>query len=442
MTRVAAPSLITQRNARTAMATRFEYNTARRDAANRRSTRGAGAVPIIGAMPAAPPLPAIVERCREAALALLRANTGRDGILAASPSKRAQQKSYHAVFARDAGVCALAMARTHDAALVEGARNGLLLLARHQADNGQIPKFVLPAKADADFWYVGCIDATLWWLIALKHFSRQRPEERLERRLGAEVGRAIQWLACQEHPRLALLAQNEASDWADIMPRSGFVLYTNALWYHVKRLWGLPRAAETRRHFNHLFFPFGRDLPEYRRLRLLGHFVRNRAKARDLYLSFVNFSFWGEEGDVFGNLLAILLGLAGGPRARAILRALREARVDEPWPARATVTPIADDSPLWRVYMERHRQNLAWQYHNGGAWPLVGGFWVMALAALGEAAAARAALVRLAEANAVNGFEFNEWFHGRSGEPMGMPGQSWSAASFLLAEASLAARVF
>lgn len=115
--------------------------------------------------------------------------------------------------------------------------------------------------------------------------------------------------------------------------------------------------------------------------------------------------------------------------------------MDEPWPARATVTPIEDDSPLWRIYMERHRQNLAWQYHNGGAWPMVGGFWVMALAAQGNAAAARAALARLAAANAVNGFEFNEWFHGRSGEPMGMAGQSWSAAAFLLAEAALAGRV-
>lgn len=383
---------------------------------------------------------ALIARCRDAALELLRANTGADGILAASASRRAQQKQYHAVFARDAGLCTLAMVRSGDPRLIAGARAGLDFIARHQADNGQMPKFVLPAKADADFWYVGCIDATLWWLIALKAYARAFPGEGLERRLGAEAGRAIQWLQCQEHPRLALLAQNEASDWADIMPRSGFVLYTNALWYHVKRLYRLARAEQTRHHFNHLFFPFGGELPEYRRLRLLGHYVRNRAKVRSLYLSFVNFSFWGEEGDVLGNLLAILTGLADGARARAILRALRAAKVDEPWPARTVVTPIADDSPLWRVYMERHRQNLAWQYHNGGAWPMVGGFWVMALAAAGEQAAARAALARLAQANAVNGFQFNEWFHGRTGEAMGMPGQSWSAAAFLLADAALGSR--
>ena len=121
---------------------------------------------------------------------------------------------------------------------------------------------------------------------------------------------AIQWLLAQEHQHFRLLQQNEASDWADIMPRSGFVLYTNALWYHVKRLYGLEHARETRANFNGLFHPFSAGLAEYRRARLLNDYALRRARNRDLYLSFVNFSFFGEEGDVFGNVLALLLGVA------------------------------------------------------------------------------------------------------------------------------------
>jgi hypothetical protein len=30
-------------------------------------------------------------------------------------------------------------------------------------------------------------------------------------------------------------------------------------------------------------------------------------------------------------------------------------------------------------------------------------------------------------------WEFNEWFHGLSGRPMGFAGQSWSAAMYLFA---------
>ncbi|TXF11981.1 amylo-alpha-1,6-glucosidase [Pelomicrobium methylotrophicum] len=385
---------------------------------------------------------ALIEECGARATALLKANLSPHGIFAATPTRRAREKRYDAVFGRDAAICALAMARSADAELVEGARLSLATLARHQADNGQIPKFVRPREREVDFWYVGCIDATLWWLIAAHQYVRLTGDVAFERAFADTIARGLNWLRCQEHPKLGLVSQNEASDWADVMPRSGYVLYSNALWYYVKRLYHLPGSRETHRHFNHLFFPFAGDLPEYRRLRLLGHFVRRKARDRDLFLSFVNFSFWGEEGDVLGNLLAVLLGLASEARARAIVRALRCADIERPVPVRVTLSPIEPGSPLWRAYMRRHRQNLAHQYHNGGCWPFVGGFWVMTLAALGEKAKAQAALAQLAQANAVGGWAFNEWFHGQTGEPMGMTGQSWNAAAFLLAQASLQGRVF
>jgi glycogen debranching enzyme len=87
--------------------------------------------------------------------------------------------------------------------------------------------------------------------------------------------------------------------------------------------------------------------------------------------------------------------------------------------------------------MERHRQNHPHQYHNGGIWPFVGGFWVLALAMLGRTADARAELAQLARVNALDDWRFTEWFHGRTLEPKGMAGQSWNAATFLLAQRAL-----
>jgi glycogen debranching enzyme len=382
-----------------------------------------------------------VEQCHGAALRLLSRNLRKEGILAASPTPRAKERRYHHVFARDAGVCALAMARSGQPRLIEGARAGLRTLAREQAANGQIPNFVTSAGA-ADFWYVGCIDATLWWLVAARHVTQLAPDRKFKAEMAAPTRRALAWIAAQEHPKLRLLTQNEASDWADIMPRSGFVLYTNALWYYVKRLYQLPALDETHHYFNSLFFPFSGEVAEYRRVRLLNHFVRRGARNNDLYLSFVNFSFWGEEGDVLGNLLAVLVGLASDARAAAIVHRFERAQIEQPASARTVLAPIEPYSPLWRDYMGRHRQNLVYQYHNGGCWPLVGGFWVMALSALGSERRARAALENLARANAANNWQFNEWFHGLTGEPMGMPGQSWNAASFLMAVASLEGKVF
>lgn len=384
----------------------------------------------------------LLHSCLHESRQLLLRNLTPHGILAASRTSQAEQRRYTRVFGRDAAICAFGMLVSGDPELKTGAKNGLMTLARHQAENGQIPKYVDPDAGHADFWYLGCIDATLWWLIAIKFYARHEPGERIEEALAQHISKALAWLGCQEHPQIFLVRQDEASDWADIMPRSGFVLYSNALWYYVKRLYELPHAQETKFHFNHLFYPFSSQMPDYRRLRLLTHYVRNRAKRGELYLSFVNFSFWGKEGDVFGNLLAILFGLADDAPANRILHALQQASVNQPCPGVSVLDPIASTDPSWRLYMGRHRQNLEFQYHNGGAWPFIGGFWAMALAALGKPRLAGALLEELARVNAVNGWQFNEWFHGKTGEPRGMPGQSWNAAMFLLAQHALTNKVF
>ncbi|HEY3518469.1 MAG TPA: glycoside hydrolase 100 family protein [Gammaproteobacteria bacterium] len=380
----------------------------------------------------------LLADCHARAIELLKRNSTPAGVLAATPTPRAEQRGYSAIFGRDAAICALGMAVSGDRGLERASAVGLETLAQHQAPNGQIPKFVAPDSREADFWYLGCIDATLWWLIALalldEQLAQRGSRRSLLRRYRREVALALQWLGAQEHQRFYLLQQNEASDWADIMPRSGFVLYTNALWYRVKRLFDLPHAAATRASFNGLFHPFSAELAEYRRARLLNEYVRKGARHRDLYLSFVNFSFFGDEGDVFGNVLATLCGVMSRSTARQTLDALRKYEVHEPYPVRAVVRPIRKQSALWRPYMARHRQNSAWQYHNGGVWPMVGGFWVAALARCGFEREARTELVKLARACALDDWAFAEWLHGRTSAPRGMRGQSWNAAAFLLAE--------
>jgi glycogen debranching enzyme len=84
--------------------------------------------------------------------------------------------------------------------------------------------------------------------------------------------------------------------------------------------------------------------------------------------------------------------------------------------------------------MARHRQNFVWQYHNGGIWPMVGGFWITALVSAGRAAQAQAELTKLARVCALRNWAFTEWLHGRTLAPRGMPGQSWNAAAFLMAQ--------
>ena len=375
----------------------------------------------------------LIRECYARSVQLLKNNSQPSGIIACARSEKAVGRQYASIFGRDAAICSMGMILSKDRDLINSAKKSLLTLAKFQAQNGQIPKYVRPEDNEVDFWYYGCIDATLWWLIAVDFFNRTVAGPPLTKQLASEIRLAINWLLCQEHQGLFLLQQNEASDWADIMPRSGFVLYSNALWYHVKTLYHMPAAKNTRYYFNRIFFPFNREIIEHRRARVLIHYIRNMAKKSEFFLSFVNFSFWGEEVDVFANILSLIFGLPSMSRAARLTDNLLKLNINVPYPVRVVHSPIRKNSHLWRAYMQRYLQNFPYQYHNGGIWPFVGGFWVMLLSKVARKDMAWSELARLAEVNSLNNWEFNEWLHGKTGKPMGMAGQSWNAALFILA---------
>ena len=112
-----------------------------------------------------------IASCAERAIALMHTNLGPQGFFAATPGADARARGYDRVFGRDAAICAIAVAHCGDDALIAGAERSLLTLGAHQAANGQIPKYVDTANNSADFWYLGCLDATLWWLIAIAHLA-------------------------------------------------------------------------------------------------------------------------------------------------------------------------------------------------------------------------------------------------------------------------------
>jgi glycogen debranching enzyme len=80
------------------------------------------------------------------------------------------------------------------------------------------------------------------------------------------------------------------------------------------------------------------------------------------------------------------------------------------------------------------------QYHNGGIWPFVCGFYIAALVATGRYQLAEKKLISLGNLvrtarNAKLDFGFNEWFRAQDGAPKGQDWQTWSAAMYLYAAA-------
>ena len=333
------------------------------------------------------------------------------------------------------------MVASQDTRLIALAKKSIKTLAEYQTKLGEIPYSCAPSHQKSLFYYLGSIDSTLWWLIAVDFYHKYSGDKKLKIKLENNIKKAFRWLHYQDQNNCGLLEQCEASDWADDMPNNGMVLYTNALWYRVLRLYGKKDEQELALDgLNNIFLPhqakpknskyIGREIHRLKELRILQEQVLDVP----YYLHYISYRYASDRCDVYANSLAILFNIASRSREQAIIRFIRNNRANKKYLVQALIPPIKPGDVDWREYMEREEcANKPFGYHNGGIWPYIGGFYVMALKKANKDELAWRELTRLAEVNKVNDWEFNEWFHGKTSEPMGMCGQSWNAGMFLLA---------
>ncbi|RLC38862.1 glycoside hydrolase [Candidatus Falkowbacteria bacterium] len=383
----------------------------------------------------------IIKECYRRSVELLKKNSNKYGVMAAARTKRAIDKRYDYIFGRDACICSLGMVASQDKKLITSAKKSLISLAKYQTKLGEIPYSIAPNKGKSLFYYLGSIDSTLWWLIAMDFYYKYSGDKKLRAELEHNINKALKWLFYQDQNNCGLLEQGEASDWADDMPSNGMVLYTNALWYKVLDLYRYEKEKELARDgLNNIFLPhqanprrskyIGKEIHRLKELRILQEAVEDVP----YYLHYISYRYASDRCDVYANCLAILFNIASPARTRAIIRFLRNAKVSRKYPTQALTPPIQSGDIDWREYMEREDcANKPFGYHNGGIWPYIGAFYVMAFKKAGKEVLAQKEMKNLAEANKVHNWQFNEWFHGKTGQPMGMAGQSWNAGMFLFA---------
>jgi glycogen debranching enzyme len=117
----------------------------------------------------------------------------------------------------------------------------------------------------------------------------------------------------------------------------------------------------------------------------------------------------------------------------AQMQASGELAVDLPPNFFPYIHPVDQD---WHVrYVEYNQPG---EYHNGGVWPFICGFYVAALVAAKRFALAEEKLlvltqcVKLSNTSSLD-FGFNEWIKAQDGKPRGQDWQTWSAAMYLYA---------
>jgi hypothetical protein len=397
---------------------------------------------------------ATVDAAREHALSLVHANVGVAGM-------RAGGAAYPEVWVRDAVITGLGVAATGDEHGRRLLGQSLASARRLQSRLGRIPNHVYAPAVDtemvADTVFAGAVDASLWFIVA-HHVLGEDASGGVS---DDALARAYRWLEHQDVNECGLLEVHESMDWADLFANRYNSLLPNVLWYAANRAMAAlarrrdadgedfdARAEGIRFRINQLLWvgpEVSRDEKWIRENRREWEYptrlVDTVLGQRPYYLPYMAFREFGDRFDTLGNLLAILFGVADGGQAARILDYAHGVGLDQPWPVKACWPPITEADKDWRDYYRLYNLNYPHQYHNGGAWPFLGGFFVAALVAAGRTAEAETALLRLALMNRAGRdgeWEFNEWFHGLSGRPMGHQRQSWSAGMFLYAADAVA----
>jgi hypothetical protein len=340
---------------------------------------------------------------------------------------RAAGWGYPEPYTRDIMISSLGILTTGNAKLIGSLRKAFETVAKNQSRLGHIPSLV----HDTDDR--GSSDCTPLFLMALGLFRQVTGERDF---LEEAAQKAFKWLEYQSPANRVMVAQLPTSDWRDEQWVLGYGLYVNTIVYAYLRLFGQhQRAAELKELMGRFTVKGDRQNQHVHEGLVLPH--------KPYYALWSYKVHRSERFDLLGNSLAILTGIAPASRARKIvswveaecqsMRKNGDLAVNLPPNFFPYIKP---EDPDWLARYAKY--NRPGEYHNGGVWPFVCGFYVAALVAAGRYQLAAKKLLALTElirpARAANvEFGFNEWFRAQDGTPRGEDWQTWSAAMYLYA---------
>lgn len=334
---------------------------------------------------------------------------------------------YPEPYTRDLMFSILGIAVSGNQKLLESIRKVLETLAINQTGHGHIPSLVHNSDDR------GASDTTPLFLLGVGIFRKVTDEPDF---LQEAVEKALLWMEYQSPSDRYLVAQQPTSDWRDEQWMTGYGLFVNTLVYSYLRILGKHDRANKVRHEMGRF-TIASDANHH-------HLQEGLVVKYKPYYAFWSYKIYSSERfDLLGNSLAILSGLASQSRAEDMIlwietecTAMRnrgELAVDLP-PNFFPYTKVNDPDwlPRYSIF------NNPGEYHNGGIWPFICGFYVAALVAATkyklaeEKLAALTQLVKTSSSGTID-FGFNEWIKAQDGKPKGQDWQTWSAALYLYA---------
>ena len=336
---------------------------------------------------------------------------------------------YPEPYTRDLMIASLGFLVTGHPKLTKALEKVLLRLAQNQSPLGHIPSLVHDSENR------GASDSIPLFLMGVGVYRQATDQPDF---LSQAVEKALTWMTYQSPTNRVMVVQQPTSDWRDEQWVLGYGLYVNTIVYISLRLLGEHERAD-QMHTDMERFAITAD-----------HQHRHIHEGLKLHHK-PYYALWSykmlrsERFDLLGNSLAVLAGIASPSRAQDLIHWIEtecktlsqngELAVDLPPNFFPYMRP---EDPDWHPRDAQYNQ--PGEYHNGGIWPFICGFYIAALVAAGRQKLAQRKLLALTELIQQRrevdvAFGFNEWHRALDGTAQGQDWQTWSAAMYLYAAA-------
>jgi len=371
--------------------------------------------------------------------------------------------NYQRVWGRDGNIIGISALMTGDEELINTYKRTLKTLKEYQGPHGEIPSNVDPDSRRISYGgMAGRVDADLWFITGCAEYWKHTGDTDFIDEMIPAIEKTVFLLGAWEFNNRGFIYIPETGDWADEYLHSGYVLYDQLLYlqalrsvYEIRKYMHETSDHDLRERIvrlknmikdNYWITP-AENIPEHVYHEVLYKKTRH---ARDYcidryWMPFFTPHGYGYRFDSMANVMATLLGESSEQRSAKVDSYIDEIIVDNDiklLPAfHPVIKPVDEDWKDLKMTFSYHFKNKPYEYHNGGLWALITGFYVASLAARKEfdRAVRFTEGIHKANASSMEGdkWSFPEYLHGQKYTPGGTKYQGWSAAAAIIAHNSL-----
>lgn len=370
------------------------------------------------------------------AIELLQKASSNEGFLASAQNI----SNYKRVWARDGVICGLAALASGNDDLMETFCQTLETLAKNQHHNGTIPSNVMTTEHGVEVSYgglAGRVDAVTWFVIGICQYAFCKKDAAFVQKYDSNIQKCLQLLEAWEFNNKHLLYVPLSGNWADEYITDGYVLYDQLL-----RIWALKSYNYFAKNdlITHKIAQITEQLEVNFCPGSVGEKYHGRAYSEVNIKYYMPCSFspagYKTQFDAFANSLALYLNIGSEDFQQAIVNYSISLKKERPlqllpafWP------PIYDTDIDWHLLKNNCKyefRNYPNEFHNGGSWAMVNGFFGLALLSKAKKQEAKEVLEAINAVNAVEDFGFYENFNSETKLPNGVPFCAWSAAATIM----------